>query len=440
MKQSERVSEMKRENRKEDMPSRIRMVDSFQPSGSFADRVMFLQRTIGNQAVDRMIRSGTLQTRLTIGQPGDKYEQEADRIADAVMQMPEPEIVPGKKPHVQRSCQVCEEKELNQNTRPGINISPFSIQQTVQRQETSFPDETEEKLKNEKHIRLKGQASSVAAIVMEHQLDAMTGSGRALPETIRMQMEERFGASFDHVRIHTDDKAAQMSHSLHAEAFTYGNDIYFGANRYDHSTKNGKGLLAHELTHTLQQTGISRKRIQRRGGATVGELAINSNVINAGLTAGHSWLAYTPVGGTVTTYGTWGNRTPKGLHRNLELGYTPAAIRRTNLDAGDYTALTSFVAANTDWGIFNNCASFAARGWRAVTRELLSYTNWLGIPNPSSLGEGIVAANGGRAGTLATTVPGTGPSSSGDSSTGSSTGSSGGSSTGSSGESSGSSL
>jgi hypothetical protein len=62
------------------------------PLKSPSDRILFLQRTIGNQAVQRLIKSRTLQAKLRIGQPGDIYEQEADRVADAVMRMPEPGV------------------------------------------------------------------------------------------------------------------------------------------------------------------------------------------------------------------------------------------------------------------------------------------------------------------------------------------------------------
>lgn len=72
--------------------SHIRKSNSSRLKNSPADRIMFLQRTIGNQAVERMVRSGALQAKLRIGQPGDKYEQEADRVADAVMRMPEPGV------------------------------------------------------------------------------------------------------------------------------------------------------------------------------------------------------------------------------------------------------------------------------------------------------------------------------------------------------------
>jgi hypothetical protein len=86
MSERERVAEIMRENKIKNRSSRIREVDFAQPSGSPADRVLFLHKTIGNKAVERMIRSGALQPKLKIGQPDDIYEQEADRIAGQVNQ------------------------------------------------------------------------------------------------------------------------------------------------------------------------------------------------------------------------------------------------------------------------------------------------------------------------------------------------------------------
>jgi hypothetical protein len=120
---------------------------------------------------------------------------------------------------------------------------------------------------------------------------------------------------------------------------------------------------------------------------------VKTNVVGGGLTDGHAWLSYTPVGGGETTYGTWGNRNPIGLHRNIETGYSAAASRCTDLDATDKTALDDFASSNNSWGLFNNCASFAARGWLSVTGESIPYTSY-GIPNPSALGTGIIAAGG----------------------------------------------
>jgi len=227
-------------------------------------------------------------------------------------------------------------------------------------------------------------------------------------------MEGSFGVSLDHVRVHADARAADLSRKLGAEAFTYGSHIYFGAGKFDEKSRSGNELLAHELTHTIQQQGVQRRAIQRRGGATVGSLAIRTNVVGAGLTDGHAWLSYTPNGGAQTTYGTWGNRPHIGLNRDLELTYPFAASRSTALDSADQAGLVSFAAANDSWGYINNCASFAARGWRSVAGESLSYTT-LNIPNPSALGSGIVSANGGTTGVLVATPPGP-PSSSGGSS------------------------
>ncbi len=262
--------------------------------------------------------------------------------------------------------------------------SPFGLaEEPIQRQETSFPKEAENALEQENQVQRKKAKVSTD-------------------------------------RQHTSPDRIDRS------AYHGGKALGTGTIRYRPALMSKRGGL--------------NKMIQMRGGATVGHLSVNTNVINAGLIAGHAWLAYTPRGGTKTTYGTWGNRRPIGLHRNLELGYTPAATRTTAIDATDHTALSGFISTNTGWGYLNNCASFAARGWHSVTREALSYTNSIGIPNPSSLGAGIVAANGGATGTLAHGATGTGPSSSGGSSQGSSVGSSGGSSTGSSGPTSGSSI
>ena len=96
---------------KENLISHKRKTD-FRSNSSPVNQILFLQRTIGNQAVSRLIRSGALQAKLRIGQPGDKYEQEADRVADEVMLMPEPQTVSRENSHIQRVCEGCEEEEL----------------------------------------------------------------------------------------------------------------------------------------------------------------------------------------------------------------------------------------------------------------------------------------------------------------------------------------
>ncbi|KAF5427580.1 MAG: hypothetical protein C5S41_01305 [Candidatus Methanomarinus sp.] len=83
-----KVPEIKQSNSN----SQVRRTKYLQSMDTPADRILYLQRTAGNQAVSRLIKSGALQTKLRIGQPNDIYEQKADRVADAVMRMPEPGV------------------------------------------------------------------------------------------------------------------------------------------------------------------------------------------------------------------------------------------------------------------------------------------------------------------------------------------------------------
>jgi len=154
-----------------------------------------------------------IQPKLTIGQPNDKYEQEADRVADQVMRMPEPKV--------QR--QAVPEEELE--------------------------DEEEE------NIQAKGKTGNTPTVIPQiaANINALRGSGQSVPESVRAFFEPRFGVDFSGVRVHTDSNAVQMNRELKAQAFTHGRDIYFGTGKYNLGTTSGKRLLAHELTHVVQQ-------------------------------------------------------------------------------------------------------------------------------------------------------------------------------------------
>lgn len=87
----------------------------------------------------------------------------------------------------------------------------------------------------------------------EQQIQSRKGGGSALPDDMRSEMESGIGADFSGVKVHTDSQAADLNRSMGARAFTQGNDIFFGQGQYDPGTQGGKHLLAHELTHTVQQ-------------------------------------------------------------------------------------------------------------------------------------------------------------------------------------------
>ncbi|MCG3111605.1 MAG: DUF4157 domain-containing protein [Candidatus Manganitrophus sp. SB1] len=168
---------------------------------------LYLQRTVGNQAVQR------LQAKLTISSPGDIYEQEADRIADQIMHTPAPQL--------QRAC-ACGAACPKCQTKP---LQTKRIESGHSEQTTAPP--------------------------IVH--DALRSSGQPLDPATRAFMEPRFGHDFSQVRIHTDPKAATSSQSIQALAYTAGRDIVFAADQYSPQTESGKRLLAHELAHVVQQ-------------------------------------------------------------------------------------------------------------------------------------------------------------------------------------------
>ncbi len=167
------------------------------------DQILFLQRTIGNQAVQRLLKvsgrrsavGGYVQAKLRIGQPNDIYEQEADRVAEQVMRMPQPQV-------------------------PGGAV------------DSGAP-----------------QLATVPPIVH----DVLHSPGQPLDPATRVFMEPRFGHDFSQVRVHMDARAAESARAVKAAAYMVGRDIVFGARQYLPNTFEGRGLLAHELAHVLQQ-------------------------------------------------------------------------------------------------------------------------------------------------------------------------------------------
>jgi hypothetical protein len=112
-----------------------------------------------------------------------------------------------------------------------------------------------EKEEDKKPVQTKLNESSPVNKGVESDLNSSKGGGSAMDINTKHEMESGFGANFSSVNIHTDSKAVQMSEQLGAQAFTHGNDVYFNKGKYNPNSKEGKHLLAHELTHTIQQTG-----------------------------------------------------------------------------------------------------------------------------------------------------------------------------------------
>lgn len=176
-----------------------------------------------------------IQRKLAIGSENDPLEHEADAMADNVMSMQIlPSIENSKGNNIQRKCSQCEEEEK-------VQRKPFA----------SF-------------IQRKESANGVVANdVINSQINSSKGNGSAIDANTRSFMESRFGTTFSGVKIHTNDEAIHMNRELNAKAFTVGNDIYFNNTQYQPDSDSGKHLLAHELTHTLQQ-GYSAGLLQQK--------------------------------------------------------------------------------------------------------------------------------------------------------------------------------
>jgi outer membrane protein OmpA-like peptidoglycan-associated protein len=113
----------------------------------------------------------------------------------------------------------------------------------------------EDEKKEKKEIQKKAENKSSTSPKVESALTHNKGNGSPMPQNVKTEMESGFGADFSHVNIHTDSEAARMSNELGAQAFTNGNDVYFNKGKYNPTSQEGKFLLAHELTHTIQQQG-----------------------------------------------------------------------------------------------------------------------------------------------------------------------------------------
>ncbi len=259
-----RIEVKKHEANSQNFVSKTRKPCCSKTRSSPVDRVLFLQRTIGNQAVQRLIKSGTLQAKLRIGVPGDVNEQEADRVADAVMRMPQPQAVSSGTPSIQRACPNCENEELKRQP-----IKEEDEEEKLQRK----PVEEEEE-----EVQAKATSGSISEINpdIESHIQSVKGAGQPLSASERTFFEPRFGADFSNVRVHNDTRAADVAQSVNARAFTIGHDVVFGAGQYSPGTCEGRRLLAHELTHVRQQrSSLNSLLINRYPWGALEEQAIN---------------------------------------------------------------------------------------------------------------------------------------------------------------------
>lgn len=215
-----------------------------------------------------------LQTKLRINEPGDVYEQEADRVADFIMRMPEPKAEhhapPTEKTSVlslPRGCtsiletdyqrQVVDEPEeptegLIQTKRLAPPVVPpiTPITHLVRRQVAELDEDEEDPFVQAKLV---GAHASEVSSGLEARLQTAQGTGLPIACSDRGFFESRFGLDFSQIAVHTDAAADALSRDLDARAFTVGHHIFFRQGEYAPRSSSGRELMAHELTHVVQQ-------------------------------------------------------------------------------------------------------------------------------------------------------------------------------------------
>lgn len=226
------------------------------------------------------------QTKLTVSKPNDPSEKEAENVSEKVVNkisdfssskaIPDPSV---NNNLLSSSATISCESVLPNTSRPIIRNTKLNKTTNEAEENMISLEEEPEKITEGKFslmaaggnddensaLRMKHSQSAQSFVSSEtaSQLIASKGGGVPLPKFSKFEMEHGFGKDFSNVRIHTGTEAKKMSKKLGAQAFTQGSDIYFNSGKFDPEDTNGKKLLAHELTHVVQQNGGNQNTIQR---------------------------------------------------------------------------------------------------------------------------------------------------------------------------------
>lgn len=187
------------------------------------------------QAIRQVLRESNIQPKLAVGSEDDVQEREADRVAELIMRMPDPLFQTGSTGQTSKGPPCGEDAEAPEKPE---GVTPW--------------------------ISCKAEGAEVGSDI-ESGMNALKGGGQPLSSSARSFFEPRFGYDFGGVRVHRDARGAELCRSIGARAFTLGRNICFAEDRDSNETSSGKRLLAHELTHVVQQHGGSTPRSENRG-------------------------------------------------------------------------------------------------------------------------------------------------------------------------------
>ena len=232
--------------------------------------VLSLQQRYGNRAVQRWLSAAPLQAKLTVGAAGDHYEREADRVADEVAgALGQNGAAPALRGGA--ALQRPGEDEARVQRQPlAASITRYVQRQAVEddelKRKPTEDDELQRKpMEDDEFQRAPdrnniGPAGGPVGHATGDAIEQARGGGQGLPNSVRGPMENAFGADFSGVKVHTDRQADTLNRSIQARAFTTGRDVFFRQGEFSPTSHQGQKLLAHELTHVVQQGGGTLRR------------------------------------------------------------------------------------------------------------------------------------------------------------------------------------
>lgn len=236
-----------------------------------------LQHAIGNQAVLQLFRLGAIQAKLAANLPGDMYEQKADGAAEKAVSSAAPLLMQrkcacGGTPGPTGECEECSKKnQLGLQTKLRVNEQGDIYEKEADRiadQVLAGPAHSGVSAAPPRIQRFSGQSNGqmhAAPASVDH---ALASPGKPLEPALRQDMEQRFGYDFSQVQVHSGAAAQQSAGEVNASAYTVGHNIVFGDGRFAPETHEGRHLIAHELTHVVQQSGSNRYLARQTAGSS----------------------------------------------------------------------------------------------------------------------------------------------------------------------------
>ena len=196
-----------------------------------------------------------LQGKLTIGEPGDKYEQEADEVAAQVVQRINAREIPPESPleTIQRKSAI-----------PILGgVQRESVEEMRRKEVQNWIEGSSEFSRRIQRQIIEGSKPNIQAD-FEQNLNRAKGGGSPLDKAFRAKVEPAMGADFSDVKVHSDLEADNLSKAIQAKAFTTGKDIFFRQGEYEPGSRGGQELLAHELTHVVQQGNVAQSKLKSK--------------------------------------------------------------------------------------------------------------------------------------------------------------------------------